>query len=382
MARENPPQRELNDLASALEAAAGKSQALALGYVLRGPERYFREQALSQLRRAAVQAGHEIVEHDAAAATFSLQNACDDLRGGGLFASRRCLILRAAQEILVKRDGEESAVMRALKTFVASQQGPLVLEGEGLRADNASVKWLVQQGAHSFSFRRLYDQPAPWDRDQDPRSAELVVWLLSRARARKLALTPAQALLLCSARGNDPAALDDELEQLHMGKASGLTALSADAAGAPFRLAEALLDGQLAQALKENEQYWRGGMQKEGGGRETSEGALTAVLLAGLRRGVRQALALSERLERGAEFDDACTELGVSSFPAARAQLRRQLQAFTSAQWRRRLEDLARLECDAKSSGGIDANRIANLALAWSAAQAPRGAARKVGSGR
>ncbi len=364
MARENPPQRELADLVAQL---SGPKARLASGYALRGPERYFREQALAAIKQAAGAQGCEVLEHDASADGFSLQNACDDLRGGGLFSTRRCVVLRSADEILVKEGGGESTAMRSVRTFLAAKQGPVVLEGDGLRVDNASVKLLLQTGGVSASFRRLYDAPAPWDRDQDPLSAELVQWVIARARARSLSLTPVQALLLVQARGNDPAALENELAQFAAGRSLELGGLSADAAGAPFRLAEALLDSDLARALRESETLWRGGMQKEGGGRETGGGALVAVLLIGLRRGVRQAYSLAASMERGVDFDVAAAECGVSSFAATRAALRRQVASLPARLWRKRLEDVTRLELGSKDGRGIDVSDVTALALAWSA---------------
>jgi DNA polymerase III delta subunit len=364
-ARENPPERELAELESLWRAAGPKGPP---GAVLRGAERYFREQALELCKHRATSLGCEVVALDAQSSSFTQAHLCEELRGAGLFASARCLIVRGAELAFGKREGgpkQEPPALRALHSFLQRGEGPLVLEGDGLRADAAAVKAIVAAGGKLFSFRRMYDSPPPWEREGDPRSVELVAWLVQRARAKQLQLTPEQALLLVQARGNDPGALLGELAQFEPGQKPRFAGLAGDAAGAPFRAAEGMLEGDAPRALRELESLWRGGMDKEGGGRETGQAALMAVLLVGLRRGVRTALAAALALERGLDFEQAAEQAGVAKQPLARAALERQLRAADAAAWRARLDELLELEQRSRDGSGADVNDAVAMALRW-----------------
>jgi DNA polymerase III delta subunit len=358
VARTPDPRRELERLEKTLAAGLGP------GYVLRFDERWFVEQALERVRAAAPQAELELCLHDCAEPGFEPAGLLDDLVGTAMFASARCVVLRSPEDQLKKTGGQDAPATRAIRSFLEGRRGTLVLVASGLRADHAAVKAVEAAGGASFQFRALYDSPAPWA--PDPRRVELVEWIGARARHHGVRLGVEQALLLAKAKGNDLFALDGELERLAAAGGDATAALSSDAAGSPRRLADHLLAGEAPAALFEIDQLWRSGFDKgKGGARETSAGAILAVLAGSLRRGVRQGLVASAAMASGQDPEAAATAAGVPAWPKARQAFLAQLRARRAADWPRMQRDLLALERRSRSGAAVDANDLAALALRW-----------------
>lgn len=365
MAREPDPRAQLEELRAQL-----KSGRLLPGYVLRGEERYFRDRALAEILAAARAAGAEVCRHEARSPEFSARGLHADLGGGGLFASERCVVIEEPEELLRKSGGKSAPLARAIEAFLGAGAGTVVLAADSLRADNPTLKAIVAAGGKALFFRALYDSPPPWG-DPDPARTELAQWIAARARALGAKLSRDQVLLLQLAKGNDLPALEDELRLLASG--GGRLALSADAAGAPFKLADALLRGDLDSSLLELELLYRGGLRKERDGtRDLEPAALIAVLAAGLRRNLRQALAGRMALDAGADLNAAAAAAGVPGFPAARNAFAELVRKRDTAAARAMLRDLIALERKSRTSG-VDASDVALYALRHRAAPA-RGA--------
>jgi len=359
LAKEADPRAELARFEQALE------RSLAPGYALRGEERWFIERARGALRARADAAAMEICRHDAAEPGFSLSALLDDLCGQALFASARLILVENADSQELRTAGaKDGALTRAVSSFLQGARGTVALIGAGLRADQAVVKAIASAGGGTFSFRALYDSPPAWA--PDPAQSELVQWLAARARERNVRLGPDQALLLTKAKGNDLAALDGELERLAAAGAGASVEL--DAAGSPSRLADALLDGKVSEALFEVERLWRGGFAKgKGAGRETAAPAILAVLFATLRRGVRQGLAGASSLARGAAPSAAADAADVPTWPKARQAFQARVGLRTAERWRAMQLELVELERRSRSGVEVDSSDLVALALRWSA---------------
>ena len=365
MAKEADPREEWASFER--ELAAGP---LRPAYVLRGAERWYRERALGRVLDAARKAELELCRHAAKGDDFKQQSLIDDLTSNAMFASARCVVIEEPEALLKKSSsGDESAAARALRQFLRAGRGTLVLSADSLRADLAVVKELVAGGARLASFRKLYERPGPWSRDQDPRRAELCGWLVARAKEHGVALTADKALLLVHAQGNDLGALDDQLAALAAGGPNALAELSSSGAGNPWDTADALVAGDVGRAVLALETLFRGGKQKDDGSRETNDGALVAMTLGGLRSKVRVGLAHALALERGLDPAQASEESGLSGNDHT---VKAALEWRDAAGWRRMFDDLLEVERRARRNVSVDASDFTRLALRWSRRAAAR----------
>ena len=355
------PPVQLRELRSQLEQSG-----LGRGYVLRGEERYFRDQALGMLRQAAGAAGYEVCVHDAERGNpdFQLNALIDDLSGGGLFADKRLVVMRTGAELLKKAGSKPSALTSAMLGFVNAPDdvGSLVLSVPSLRADHALCKAIKAAGGPLLELRKLWDNPPPWN--PDPRQAELVQWVSSRARELKLRLSADQAVYIVAATGNDLFALEDQLQRLgKMPEEDFKSLVGWDAATTPWSVAEKLVAGELPRALAGIESLFSSGFQEKGGRRLVDSVALAAMLIASLGREVRRSLQLSSELAAGADEASAGRAAGVHGRALAQAVSRARSRPLHA--WQAMLGELAGLERAAKSSLGVDVNNFAHLAMTW-----------------
>ncbi len=359
MAKDADPRSEWAALESALDGAA-----LAPAYILRGAESWYRGRALDRVLAAARKAELEICRHDAKGGDFRLQSLHDDLTSQAMFASARCVVIEEPDLVLKKTpDGDESATARALKAFLKGKRGTLVLQAESLRSDLTIVKELTALGATLHSFRKLYEKPGPWIRDQDPRRGELCTWIVTRAKERGVSVTPDQALLLAHAHGNDLGSLDDQLGALIAGGKDALAQLTSTGAGNPWDAADALIAGDVARAVLAFETLFRGGKQKDDGSREMNDAALVAMTLGGLRSKVRVGLAYAAASERGLDAVQAAEEAGLSGNEHT---VKAALSWRASQAWRRMLDDVLEIERRSRRNVDVDASDFTRLALRWS----------------
>ncbi len=371
MAREPDPRAELKKLERAL--ASG----LPPGLVLRGTEPWFRGRAADLAREAARGRGLELCGHDAKGTDFDLSRLLDDLVGSALFAPARLVLIENPEDLL-KRDGRKnSPTTRAVKSFLDGERGTVVLSARSIRADAVAVKAIAAAGGLMLSFRKLWDSPPPWERGGDPRSTELVSWIVERARELGTPLSPERAAVLAKRTGSELDAVESALRSLDpRGAATGALPLEGEsAAGSPFKVADDLVAGHTGQAVAGLETLFEGGMRREKDGtRERGSEALFAILMGTVRGRIRDGLAVSQAMELGAEFKDAADAMGVSSAPVARQRLEELLAGRRAGDWRRMLDDALALEREARSGASVDVSDLARLALRWRRVRARAGA--------
>jgi DNA polymerase III delta subunit len=344
--------------------------------VLRGDERWYREEALRHVLDAAKRAGFDVEKYDTADPDFDLRSFADALRAPPMFAAARCVVARNATALLKKEGGSDSSVTRAVLAFVKDDSvgGMIVLDADGLRADHAVSKAALAARGHVLGLRRLYDSPPPWD--PDPRKTEIVAWVNARARERKVTLTLDEALYVAVATGNDLFALDAALERLS--KRGGATVKSLvpwQSGGSPFDLAEHMCRGDVAKSVAGIEALFRLGFADKTGEREIDRNALLAITLGALRGKLRACVAAARVLERGGTIDAAAAAADVPGYPKAREEFALRMRARDRSRWRVMLAGFAELERKPRRGGQTDANDLCALALRWRARTAARKAA-------
>ena len=377
--REPDPATALEQFARGLEDGP-----LARGYLIRGDERWFRSRCVEQIKARAEERGDEVCLHDAERgnADFSRSRLTDDLSGGGLFASRRLVVVRHPENELKKGDGGgPSPVTRAMLGFLTAPDdvGTLVLDASSVRADHAVAKAIKGAGGSVLSFRKLYDSPPPWK--PDPRETELVQWFLKRARSKGVRLNPSQAVYVCAATGNDLAALDDQLERLRAGGGRLEEIVGWTAAIEPWTVADRIVDGPPAKALAAIEMLFQGGHQDKSGRRTVDATALVAMLVAAVVRGVRQGNALARALASTRSEEDAIAEVGIPARGPARDAALARARTRPPEAWARLLSEALELERRAKGGGSVGVDDFCATVLRWERT-APRAAAGGAGRGR
>lgn len=349
-------------------ARALASGGLSRGYLLRGEEPWYREHSLELLRAKARGAGYELCSHSAerANADFRLSSLIEDVSGGGLFAAQRFIALRRPDELLKNVEGKRSPLTEALLRFLEHAQdlGTLVIHDTSVRADHPVAKAIGASGGALLGFRKLWDSAPYWN--PDPAKAELVQWLLARARERGVRLDPTQAIYVCAATGNDLFALDGELERLGQNAGKSVAEVVAwRSAAPPWIVAEHIVAGDLPLALAGLEALFQSGMGEDDGRRVMDPAALGAMLVGSLVRQVRQAHALSRALGHGRGEGEALELAGFQGRPEHAAALLARARERASSAWRARLVELAELERRLKGAGIVDRNDFARLALSW-----------------
>jgi DNA polymerase III delta subunit len=370
-AREPDPPSQVR----ALGATLADMRAFARGYLVRGEERYFRESAIACLTAAARDRGFETSRHDARDPDFDAGLLLDDLSAAPMFAPARLILVRSASALLKKEGRDASAVEKGLLAFLrnTTPSGALVVEAESLRADHALSKAVIERGGIVVNCRRLWETPPPWG--PDPRKAEVVQWLVARARDRKIALDPAEAVYVVQATGNDLSALESALDRVAERRARGIKEVVRwTSSASPFQIAEELCRGDAPRALAGIENLFRAGFEDRDGSREIDPNALLAVLLGSLRSKLRQTLSGALALERGLDLAHAARSAGVAPNPRGLGEFEARLALRPARAWRAMLDDVTNLERRVRTSGRVDASDLAVLCLRWKTAA--RGGAR------
>ena len=354
------PEHEQRTLERALEGGR-----IPPAVVLRGEERYFRDAGVALVVRAAAERGFEVCRHDAQDPEFELPRLIDDLSGGALFAKGRCVVVLNAAPLLVKssRRRSETLVDVLVARLERGVEGAVVLTAESLRADHAVLKAVGEAGGLIVGCRRMWDTPPPWD--PDPRRAELVQWLLGKARERGMELAPDEAVYVVAATGNDPSALESQLGQLERRGPDGIAELVRwDAGGSPYSVAEHLLLGDAARAVAALESYFSGGFRGRDGSRTVDRAGLVAMLAGAVVGKLRETAAGAEVLEARGDVSVAAKQAGVKG-PGPLRSFEARVGRRSAAEWHGLLEDAAELERRSRSGATVDASDFALLALRW-----------------
>ena len=358
--REAPPFAQVKTLLSGLSKGDWPG-----AIVLRGEERYFAEQAITGIIQAAQKRSLEVVRYDTSDPDFSASLLCSDLIGGALFASARLFVIRGADALLKKNAGAAAASFApaVLARAQSGDGGGVVLYGAGLRGTHSLVKQLTEIGAPNVACRKLWDSPPPWD--PDPRKAELVQWLVARARERKISLSPDQAAYVVAATGNDLTALDGQLDRLEQGGGDLREQVSWEGSVSPFQLAEPILAGDAARAISGLETLFQGGFQGRDGSRTLDHGALLALLFSALGSKLREMVAGSEVLARKGSLADAMEAAGIKGTQSAKQAFTQRLEQRPAAEWARMYAELCEVEQRSRTGAEVDAVDFARLVLRW-----------------
>ncbi|MHC4376954.1 MAG: DNA polymerase III subunit delta [Planctomycetota bacterium] len=333
--------------------------------IVRGDEAYLRRRAVLGYIERAKELDAEITTYDGNDPDKDLPRLLGDLSTPSMFAARQALYVRSFDKELRKVGKDHSPLSRALLAFIerAEPGRSVLIEAPGLRADHAVAKAIKTRGGAVLSMRRLYDSPPPWK--PDPLATELVQWVIARARELEQPLPPREAARLAAFVGNNLDAIDDQLAKLKsLGPNAGVDALDFQKTVAPWELADLLLSGETARALATAETLFQNGFAGKDGRIERDPKALFPILFGSLRNGLRQGLAATAELERGADPRAAAERAGVNG---------RGLDAFVErlrrwprqADWLRRLEDVADLERRSRSSAEPGPEDLALIALRW-----------------
>jgi DNA polymerase III delta subunit len=338
------PESELDALRSELRA-----RGLPKVLLLTGPADFFRVEAFD-LAVAAVPAGTELRRLDGGGEEAKTDGQeLFDLRGGGLFAKGTVLAVRRAKAWL------EAHSERLVELLPKIADGcALVLEVPKLDKRTKLAKDLAGAG-RLLEFRELYAEP--YDRRRSPLEAELVGWVVDRARALKLPLTRQAAYLLVTVVGKDPSELHAELKGLaetFAGRSAKQAVDVADLRGSldarfestPFEFVEALLADDRVRALRSLDAMFARGVRGRDG-QTVDAGGVFPFLSSWLHQSLSQALAGRRLLDTGTRPDELARAVGVRGFADRfrseverhpEARLRRGLLLLHDAQRRLRYE--------------------------------------------
>lgn len=299
--------------------------------VVTGVSDFFRTKAMERLLKAVpkeaelrhvdgadMKAAADDGDDDGPAPTLAPE--LQDLRGGGLFASRNFVAVRRGSVWWQKH----SAAIADLAPKIP-EGSCLLLEATKLdkrkKAAAALVKQLTADGA-VFEFRDLYE--LPFDRERGPLEGELCKWVLVASKKLGVPLTPESALLLTSQVGKAPGELLAELERLKTQFADGAvtTALTPkDLVGkltvsfesTPFEFTEAVLTGDRKAAQRSlSAMFARGVKQQDGKVMDT--GGVLPFASSWLFRQMGQVYEGRLLLDKGVSLRDLPRQAGVRQF--------------------------------------------------------------------
>lgn len=358
-ARAPHPEARLRELQTSLEGGPGPA------YLLNG-EPYFRQRALEAILQLALERDWELCRHDTLDPDFNVGSLVDDLSGGALFASARCIVVRSADPLLKKTSRLYSAQLaKAIGGRVgdAAGEGTVILSCEAITAANPISKELVEAGGERVELRKLWDSPPPWG-NPDPRRAELVEWLVGRAREMQVGLSPDDAVFVCAATGNDPSALEDRLADIgSRGEKAIREVIPWTGQSSPFEVADSLASGDLARAVGGLEALFQTGFESKGGGRTREAGGVTAMFFTALVGKVREAWRGAAALARGESIEAARKAAGVRGGPMAQRSFDARVSLRTPDEWAELLEAVSLLEARSRSGPEVNAADFCALAL-------------------
>ncbi|MEM9382757.1 MAG: hypothetical protein AAGB93_22580 [Planctomycetota bacterium] len=358
--RDPNPADALRDLEAAVQ------RQLPTVAILRGEERYFRDRGVRALVDAARAAGLEICRHDGLDPEYEPARLLDDLATGALFGGARCVVVHAAERIVVDRATHASPAIRdAMRARIeAGAEGCLVLSAEKLRADHVLAKAAKAADGPVVGFRRLYDTPPPWN--PDPRNAELVQWCAARAKQLGVQIDAGEAAFVAAATGNDLAAIEDQLQRLVGRGDDAVRELIPWTAGAStWDVADHVARGDLERASLGIESLFAGGASQRDGSRVLDRSGITAQLITAIGAKLREAERGAAEVRAGRGATQAAAAAGVKGPKAAVDSFEKRLAARPPTDWLPMLEDFGALERRSRSGVTVDATDFLAFALRW-----------------
>lgn len=334
------PERELARLEKLLKA---KEPARAIFVV--GPARFFREEAV-EMALARIPADAELRRIDGGEPTDGRE--LDDLRGAGLFGSGTWLCVRRAEKWLDSVREELAGLLPKIGAGCG-----LLLEAQKLDRRTKAGKALAA-AAEVFEFRELYSEP--YDRARSPLEAESVGWIEKRARKLGLALMPEAAFLVQTVVGSDPAEIVPELRRIRDAVGDARRNLGPDDLrqhlhvafeSTPFELAEAVLSGDRARAMRSAAAVFERGVRTRDGG-HMDPGGVFPFVVSWLWQSLAKALAGRRLLDAGMRPADVAGRVGVRTFIE---RFVAQVEGNPAPRLERGLELLLQAQRDLRSTG-------------------------------
>ncbi len=278
--------------------------------VITGPAGFFRNEAFEAVMRA-VQKDVDVRRIDGSDDTDGRE--LQDLMGATLFGAGTVVGVRRGDAWLARRGAELVEVLPRIAKGCA-----LVVETGKLDGRTKLSKAFVQAGA-VFEFRELFAEP--YDRSRSPLEAELVQWVVTRARKAQLRLSPDAAFLVVSSVGRDPAELMAEVRRLAADLPAGKTYGPDDLRGkltvsfesTPFELADAVLAFDRRRALRSIDAMFARGVRGRDGATVDS-GGVFPFTVSWLWTAMSNAHAGRALLESGLRIDEVAGRLGVRTF--------------------------------------------------------------------
>lgn len=299
------PERERKRLQRSLQGA------LPSCLIIQGAAEFFRQEAMDEVA-AALPAELDLrtIDGDQKTDGQELEGLC----GGALFGGGSVLFVRRG-DAWYKEQGE-----RLLQTLPRMAAGScLVLEVKKLDKRTRIYKALSKQ-AETFEFRELYAEP--YDRSRSPLEAELVAWIVSRAKEGGCPLTAEAAFLLMSTVGTNPGEILAELQriQVELGKSRKARgpeelrgSLTCSFESTPFEFAEAVLARDRKRATRALTALYRRGTKGRDGARVDTAG-LFPFLSSWLFRQLTQAYEGRRLMDQGVPLSDVPGRVGVRGF--------------------------------------------------------------------
>ncbi len=263
-----------------------------------------------------------------------------DLRGGALFGGGNWLTIRRGDAWL-KKHGKE---LETELSRIASGCG-LVLELSKIDK-RTKIGKIVREVGEVFEFRELYAEP--YDRSRSPLDAEMVGWIVTRAKQKGMKMDAEAAFLLMSTVGREPAELVAEVDRLVSSlqikgkffRSEDLKQhLTCSFESTPFEFADAVLAYDRRRALRSLQaMYARGVKGKEGS--SVDAGGLFPFITSWLLQSLTNAHEGRRLVDAGTRLDDVAGRVGVRAFAD---RFRGQVELNPERRLRRGLELL--LDC-------------------------------------
>ncbi|MBL8722430.1 MAG: hypothetical protein JNK49_00200 [Planctomycetes bacterium] len=239
-----------------------------------------------------------------------------DLRGGGLFARATVVCVRRGAKWW-----QRCAPVLATQLDKIARGSRLLLEANKLdKRRKVASELLKTLGEAVFEFRDLFETRFG---GTDLAEGELVAWVGKQAQKRGVPLQPDAALLVVAQVGKGLSELAAELDRLQaqfgpdpqrkpLAPTDLRGRLSVSFESTPFELAEAVLDGDRARALRSVRAMCDRGVRGKTGKRST--GGVLPFACSWLWQSLAKVLAGRELLDAGVRQDTIARQLGVQFF--------------------------------------------------------------------
>lgn len=303
--------------------------------VAAGSERWFRDRVVEALVQRAFPDGDPgggLVRLDARRTEDRprLDAVLDELRGTSLFAEERVVVVDEPDAGTAPGPGKPLRSTSLVKEAMASAPAGSLLvltSSRGVKGKNSvGAAAIAKAGAWLVDCRSLYDAPAPWERGKAPHDHELARHVVERARTahgRRLALDVAHAMT--RQVGSDLGALEEALASLSLALPEGAPITTEDVVEVVGRsredplwtLVDAVLDGNVAEAVALVQQAFERGIHDERGAHVHTHSGVFAFLDRALHGGWAKGFAAAEGLARGEGDAEVLAAAGVPSFSAA-----------------------------------------------------------------